>query len=347
MSEAQRQYQAAIDTLAVCDRGHRGRLSVTGRAPLETLSGVLTGVMPAPPVTSDDGLSRGHARYSAVLTPKGKMVADLRAMWGSTPEESLLLDLPAPALEPLLAHLRRFVPPRLAAVEDVTEGAGLLTLLGPEAPSRLADLLLEPEADASMLEGLEEDEYVVPAGAEGEVRIVRTSEVDTPAWDVFTSAAHAASLLAELVESGVSAISPATWDTLRVEAGRAAFGKDMDDSTIPFEAGIVDRAVDHAKGCYTGQEVIVRIRDRGHVNRYLRGLRLEDRPPPDPGAELFVDGRSVGHLTSVAESPRHGSIALGYVRRQVEVGGRVSVGAPDGPAAEVRELGPGWASASC
>ncbi len=344
MSEAQQEYQAAIDTLAVCDRGNRGRLSVTGRAPVETLSGVLTGAMPAPPTTSDDGVSSGHARYSAVLTAKGKMVADLRAMWGSTPEESLLLDVPAPALEPLLAHLRRYVPPRLAAVEDVTEDTGLLTVLGPQAAARLADLLLVPDGDANTLEALEDNEYLVPAGPEGDVRIVWTLEVDTPAWDVFTSAAHAQELLAELVESGASAISPATWDTLRIEAGRPAFGQDMDDSTILFEAGIVDRAVDHSKGCYTGQEVIVRIRDRGHVNRLLRGLRLENPSPPNGDTELFLDGRSVGHLTSVAESPRYGLIALGYVRREVEVGGLVVVGAPDGPVAEVRELQPRWAA---
>ena len=115
-----------------------------------------------------------------------------------------------------------------------------------------------------------------------------------------------------------------TWTTLRVEAGRPAYGVDMDEDTIPVEAGIHERAIDYAKGCYTGQEVIVRIRDRGHVNRYA--------PAPAPGrrgaaseGRGAVRGRSsrgarpVGVVTSAVRSPKHGeTLALGYVKRGVE-----------------------------
>ena len=120
----------------------------------------------------------------------------------------------------------------------------------------------------------------------------------------------------------------------------------MDESTLFPETGLVDRAVDHTKGCYTGQEVIVRIRDRGHVNRFLRGLLLAQGPAPKSGAELFQESRVVGGITSVVESPgRGGPIGLGYVHRDVADGEQVTVGSPAGLPAGIRPLGPGWFSA--
>ena len=133
---------------------------------------------------------------------------------------------------------------------------------------------------------------------------------------------------------------------MRVEAGTPAFGPDMDERTIPIEAGIEARAIDHGKGCYTGQEVIVRIRDRGHVNRHLRGLLLGEVPTPAPGTELFAGGsdRPVGSITSAVESPARGqAIALAYVRREVQPGAEVRVGAVGGTPARVMSLGSdGW-----
>ena len=110
----------------------------------------------------------------------------------------------------------------------------------------------------------------------------------------------------------------AAWEVLRVEAETPVYGLDMDDSTIPTEAGLENVAIDHTKGCYTGQEVIVRIRDRGHVNRRLRLVQLSDQPTPPAGAELFIPGREkvAGQVRSAVQSPRYDqTIALAYVRR--------------------------------
>jgi folate-binding protein YgfZ len=95
----------------------------------------------------------------------------------------------------------------------------------------------------------------------------------------------------------------------------------MDDGTIPIEAGIHDRAIDYEKGCYTGQEVIIRIRDRGHVNRHLRQLLLGDVPTPANGTELLSEDsdKVVGWITSAVLSPKfEQTVALAYVRRGVE-----------------------------
>ena len=133
---------------------------------------------------------------------------------------------------------------------------------------------------------------------------------------------------------------------MRVEAGRPAYGEDMDESTLLSETGLVDRAVDHTKGCYTGQEIVVRIRDRGHVNRSLRGLLLAEGPAPKSGSELFREDKVVGRITSVVESPRRdGPIGLGYLHRDVSNGEQVTVGSATGPPAGIRALGPGWISA--
>jgi aminomethyltransferase len=107
----------------------------------------------------------------------------------------------------------------------------------------------------------------------------------------------------------------------------------MNQDTIPTEAGIQHRAIDHQKGCYTGQEVIIRIRDRGHVNKELRGFFLGDTSPPASGHELFKPGRdkSVGWITSAVVSPAFGqTIALGYLQRGVELAEDVRMGGVDG-----------------
>ena len=339
------EYDAAIRAVAVRDRGHRSRLMVTGRAPVETLRGVFTGKMPGAPKRLDGEGMKGVAQYSAVLTAKGKMVADLWVMWGPEPEqEGLLLDVPSAAVESLLEHLGRYVPPRLAAVEDVSEEAGLLTVLGPEAAPAVSKVVKDGHVGADTLEELQEGEFLVSATGQDEIRIVKNCDVDTPAWDLFSSAGRGVELWRSLTDLGARRTGVDVWDALRVEAGRPAFGQDMDGSTILSETGLEDRAVDQTKGCYTGQEVIVRIRDRGHVNRSLKGLLLADGPLPPSDAELFQEDRAVGHITSAAQSPRRrGGIALGYVRREVGMGDRVAVASPDGPTAEVRELASGWA----
>jgi folate-binding Fe-S cluster repair protein YgfZ len=102
---------------------------------------------------------------------------------------------------------------------------------------------------------------------------------------------------------------------------------------------MMDRAISFTKGCYTGQEVIVRIAHRGHVNRHLRGFRLGDGPAPAEGSPLFVGEKQVGKLTSVAFSPMLGEVvALGFARREVEPGMEVALGVEGGSAARVVRL---------
>lgn len=337
------EYQAAVGSAAVLDRSHRSRLAVSGRAPVRMLGGVLTNSVPPPPGPTASGLLAGRTAYSAVLIPKGRMVTDLVVAWRGTREDrhGLWLHLPAAGHTPLLAHLRKFLPPRFAFVDDVTDATGTVTVAGPDAAGMVETALgvasgevAAFDADGCLLTGPPPDGFLV----------ARLAEVRLPAFDILGDRAALARLGSELVRLGAAPTGMGVFETLRIEAGRPEFGLDMDERTIPTEAGIDARAIDHGKGCYTGQEVIVRIRDRGHVNRHLRGLLLGDAATPAPGTPLHTGGRAkpVGHITSAALSPAFGqTIALGFVRREVVPPAELRLGSPDGARAGVRALGDG------
>ena len=126
---------------------------------------------------------------------------------------------------------------------------------------------------------------------------------------------------APVAPEGVTRCSPEAYEAVRIEAGIPVMGRELDEGTIPAEAGVVDRSVSFTKGCYTGQELVARIDSRGgNVPRRLRGVVLGDPSASPPvGATIQFDGKESGRLTSVAYSPRAGAVvALAYVRRAVE-----------------------------
>lgn len=139
---------------------------------------------------------------------------------------------------------------------------------------------------------------------------------------------------------GVQPAGELAYRAVRVEMGEPVMGEDVDETTIPQEAGLVQEAVSFTKGCYLGQELVARIDSRGHVNRHLRGLVMLHNTLPPSGAAVMYDGAGVGAITSVAESLEVGApIGLGLIRREVEPGSRVAVEWPGGAVdAEVRTL---------
>ena len=350
--DPRKEYEAAATRLAVKDRSYRSRLCVSGRSPAQMLQGVLTNSVPPAPSAGEGDVLAGQGVYSALLTPKGKMVTDLRVLWlGMEEEEGLLLDLPPAGKEGTLDYFHRTLPPRFATVEDRSHELGMITVVGPEAATVVSDRGLEGGVGASELEGLSPGEYRVAMPSEGtRVHVIRQDDVGPSAFDLITNVESLQELWPRLVDAGAMPMGQGVWETLRIEKGRPAYGIDMDDSTIPVEAGIQARAIDDGKGCYTGQEVIVRIRDRGRVNWRLRGLRLGDVPSPATGAGLFREGeeKMVGRITSAAQSPAFGeTIALGYVRSEVEVESELRLGGPAGTPALVMEVtDEGWMSES-
>jgi folate-binding protein YgfZ len=162
------------------------------------------------------------------------------------------------------------------------------------------------------------------------VRAIRTDV----GVDLLCESAELGALRSALEASGATPVDEPVVECLRVERGRPRYGIELDDTVIPQEAGLNDRAVSFTKGCYVGQETVARLHYRGKPNRHLRGLRLAG--PARSGDPVWLGERQVGQVASVAESPRFGSIALALVRREAPVGSSVTVA--DAVGAEVVEL---------
>ena len=335
--EASPAYTAALESSAVLRRRERRFLFLDGKDPRAMLSGILSGHIPGAIEDSEDGWGHGEAPYSAVLTPKGKMVTDLRILPGR--EEDFFLDLPEIGLEPVLAHFKKYLNPRFARLTDKTEAFGMLTVTGPKGPEYVSSVLGFPVENPGP--------YRVryrSGGSGHELWVLGNGEVHPPTFDLILPVAVLEQVRGQMEEGGIRSMDQASWDVLRIEAGTPLFGVDMTDETIPVEAGIHQKAIDYEKGCYTGQEVIIRLRDRGRVNKRLCRLLLGDSRVPERGTEFFLrsseaEGKVAGWVTSGCRSPRFGqTIALGYVKRGVEMGSEVALDGPDGPHGQVGSL---------
>jgi folate-binding protein YgfZ len=323
------EYRAVREGAGLAVRSDRARFRLHGRDPVRMLHGLITNDL--------QGAPEGSGVYAAMLNPKGRTVADLRAFRREGPE--VLVSVAAGAREGVAAHLGKYVPPLFARWEDVTGAVAEIGVYGPEARAVVGRVLPGTELP-------DREDGSVEAGHGGaRVLVAATREAGLEdGYDLFVEAPAAAALWSALRE-GARPVGFAALETLRVEAGRPRYGTELTDETIPTETfaetGLMERAISFTKGCYTGQEVIVRIAHRGHVNRHLRGLLLGDAPPPAARTALVhpQTGREVGWTTSAAVSPRLGqTVALAYVRREVEPGAAVGLGRAEGPPVTVVRL---------
>jgi folate-binding protein YgfZ len=291
-----------LDGMQLVDRSDAGKLALTGPQAAEFLDGQVTNE-----ITS---LGVGEGAYAALLTPKGKMLGDLRVL--RVAENELLLICERVALQALFDTIRRALLGWEAELEKRTLEMGLLSLIG------------DPSAVAADLPAAEHATTAYKAGF-----AIRT---DVGA-DLVLPATQTDKTKQELLNAGATEISVDDAEVLRVESGRPRYGVDLDDSVIPQEAGLNDRAVSFTKGCYVGQETVARLYHRGKPNRHLRGLRLSE--PLPSGTTLRAGEKDVGTIGSSVVSPSLGPIALAFVRREIEPGAEIEAG---GVSATVVEL---------
>lgn len=306
--------RAVREACGLVDRSERGKLAFTGEQAKTFLQGQVTNDVEA--------LVPGTGCYAAVLSPKGKMLGDLRVL--DTGAE-LWLDTERSALQAIFNVLHRARLGFQTELHKRTLQQGLVSLIGPDA-RRVAgpDAEALPETEhanaATVLDGIPARVVVTDLGV-----------------DLICDAERTAALLAALTARGARASGEdvaAAAEVLRVERGRPRYGVDLDDTTIPQEAGLNERAVSFTKGCYVGQETVARLYYKGKPNRHLRGLRLS--APVAAGTELTAaDGKVVGRLGSVVASPAHGPIALALVRREVEPGAEIAAGAASATVVEL------------
>jgi folate-binding protein YgfZ len=305
------------ESCGLLDRSQRGKLALAGSGAVEFLNGQVTNELST--------LRPGEGCYAAFLTHKGKMLGDLRILAvGEDPSAApyeLLLDTERAALQGLFDMIRHFKVGYEVQLHKRTLERGLLSLIGPDA-GRIAGA-----------EQLARDEHANgPVAVSGiEALAVRTDV----GIDLICEAEETERLAAALQSRGAIPVSEQAAECLRIERGRPRFGVDLDETVIPQEAGLNERAVSFTKGCYVGQETVARLHYRGKPNRHLRGLVFSE--PVAAGQELRLGERTVGRITSTALSPKLGPIGLALVRREAEPGSVVSVG-EDGATAEIVEL---------
>jgi tRNA-modifying protein YgfZ len=292
--------EAAIGTIAP-----RQQIAVAGPDHATYLQGLLTNDIPA--------LSPGHGCYAAWLTPQGRMLTDMHVLESGG---MILLDVPAETADATRERLEQFIFTENVQVESL---AGSLTgtwVHGPNAPAVLERAVAPLLSDRPGLAAWHDYQHSQLEFRGQPVSVARIDQLGVPGFCVFLEPSREPDLIAALTEAGAHRVSAGAIEAARIEAGYPVFGADMTDDTIPLEAGIEDRALSMTKGCYVGQEVIVRVlhRGQGRIARKLVNLRIDGAVPPR-GARLFAADRDVGFVTSAAASPRLGTIALAYVHR--------------------------------
>lgn len=270
---------AAREGFAVGPVSRRGLLRATGNDARDYLNRMSTQDLRA--------LAPGGAAYTAFLNAKGHLLGEGHVVAPLAEGEGLLVELDPLALADTRALLEKLVIMDDVVFEDVSEALRVLPLLGPEAAARLG------------------------ARATGAPRFA-SARRGAPSLELLLPPAEAEALRAALVAEGAVALDAPELEVLRVLAGRPRFGADMDASRLPMEAGLTAAAISFHKGCYIGQEVVLRATARGQLQKGLVQLALP--PGVEPGTRLVCGGQDVGIVTSAVETPE-GRIGLGYLRR--------------------------------
>jgi folate-binding protein YgfZ len=299
------------------DRSERGKLALSGEGAVEFLNGQVTNEL--------GGIVPGEGRYAAFLTHKGRMLGDLRILAAGATDApdggvELLLDTERAALQALFDMIRHYKVGFQVALHKRTLEQGMLSLIGPLA--REAAGTAGARGRAATLQ-LPADEHshreAIIAG-----RPVRLVSTERGGVDLLLDAADRSAVWEALLAAGARAVAPEVWEIVRVERGIPRYGVDIDEGTIPQEAGLNERAVSFTKGCYVGQETVARLYYKGKPNRHLRGLRMS--VSASTGAQIRLGERVVGTLGSSVVSPVLGPIGLALLRREAEPGATVALG---------------------
>jgi folate-binding protein YgfZ len=303
-SNFEKEYRAARDAVALFDTNWHVVLSLTGRDRVKYMHAITSNNIQA--------LADGSGVLALLLTPQGRILAELEIY--ALPEKLLVLSH-ASQRERTLTTLKKYIIGSQVQIEDLTDKMGSLAAEGPRAAAvieetcgvKLGDLaemsIREITVDAKSCYLLRRSHF----GQSGAEFIV--SRAALPAlWS---------KLLANVRAHGGEPIGVAALNALRLEAGIPWFPADFNDAMIPHEAALENTHISFNKGCYTGQEIVERVRSRGHVNRKRVSLQFSTAQPPAPGTKLRAGEAEVGFVTSAAFSPAAGvAIGMGYVRRE-------------------------------
>ena len=303
------EYKAASETVALFDTNWHLSANFTGRDRVKYLHAITSGNV------KDLAVDRGT--LALLLNPQGRILAELEIY---ALAESILLRSHVSLREQTIATLKKYILGSQVKVDDATDSTGSFAVEG----ARAADVLKE-------IAGV--DLAGLPDMAACEVRIeqipcrlLRRSHFAQPGAEIVASR-DAIAQLWRTAEAAVRAhgggpIGMIALNSLRLEAGIPWFPTDFNDTVIPHEAAVEGTHISFNKGCYTGQEIVERVRSQGRVNRKRVRLRFSSAQPPLPGTKLRANSGEIGAITSAAYSPASGTaIGMGYVRREQHAAG--------------------------
>ena len=302
------EYAAARETVALIDTNFRACFSFSGPDAQRYLNAILT--------SNVRDLRPGQGAVGLLLTGQGHILAEIETL---ALTDRLLTIFHAMVRERTFSTFDKFIIMDDVTLEDVTALTGTLDLIGPLAAAVLLEGAGVDIATAPRFAHMDATFESIPC------RVVCDTSADFPAATLMASREDLAALWQQLslrvrahggIPAGMEALN-----SIRLERGIPWFGHDYDDKNIPHEAGVERSHISYEKGCYTGQEIVERVRSRGHVNRRLTELKFLASAAPAPQTKLLVSEKGtvseVGHITSTAFSPLLGHpIGLGYLRRE-------------------------------
>jgi len=302
----QREYNIAKQSVALIDRGYVAYFAFTSPDRARYLNAILT--------NNIKDLQPGQGNVSLLLNPQGRILAEIET---HAQGDRLLCISHAMIREKLAETLEKFIIMDDVTLTDETSRYGTLSLQGPLA-SRLVQSITAEKTDIGPMTDFHSVETTIDSIP---CTITRKSFGGVPAADIRVERKDLESVWSFLVTQAQAAgggpVCYTALNALRLEQAIAWFGYDFGDKQIPHEAGLQDSHISYVKGCYTGQEIVERVRSRGQVNRRRVSLRFSTQQPPVAGTLLTAEGKEVGAVTS--SSPLHSqneSIGMGYVRKE-------------------------------
>jgi folate-binding protein YgfZ len=288
----------------------RGRILVSGRDAAMFLNGLVTNDV--------KNLAPGSWISAVFANVQGRLIAAVRIIHR---DDGFLIDTETVMRNKVVDLLSRFTLAGDFRVTDLTEEVGTLSLQGKKSAETLASVL--GDQSASLARGC-----VIQSAFNGkEVTIIRATHTAEDGFDIFIESSEREQFHDALWHAGAEIVADETLEVLRIEAGIPRFGIDMSENTVVSEANL-DDAISDTKGCYVGQEIIIRIKHRGHVAKKLTGVILEIPWPLEEHAEIISDDHEkIGHITSLTFSPcLDRQIALAYLKYDhLEEGTRIRI----------------------
>ncbi len=296
------EYRAVRAAVGLLDFTQRGLLQFTGPDRVSFLQGMLSNDVKS--------LKSFEGQSAAILTQQGKVIADVRVLCSLN---SVYLDFWGNLKSKILDHLNRYLVADEVEIADRSPEYGTLSLQGPKA-----EALLRKIAGESALPTRSKHHAMATIEAAA-VCVICDSDTGESGFDLIIPRAHLGAIAKSLTEVGkplgAAWVGEQAHNILRIEAGIPRYGVDFSEEHLLLEVGLKD-AVSFTKGCYLGQEVVERIRSRGHVNKRLTGLLVEGSEPVSAGDVISAGDKDVGQITSCARSlALERTIALGYLQK--------------------------------